>query len=146
MKTLEFKITLSAPVSLVWETMLNPTTYRQWTSAFMDGSYYDGNWEEGTKMYFLNPTELGMVGTVAQNKHHELISILMVGFVSHGIEDTEGEDAKIWTPAFENYYFKSTADGTELRVTVDVPNEHEGMMTRSWLKALELLKAMCENV
>ncbi|SCZ80201.1 hypothetical protein [Acidaminobacter hydrogenoformans] len=35
MKTLEFKITLSTPVSLVWETMLSPTTYRQWTSAFM---------------------------------------------------------------------------------------------------------------
>ena len=145
MKTLEFNINLSAPISLVWETMLSPDTYRQWTSAFMEGSYFDGTWEEGSKMYFLNPTELGMVGKVAENKWHERISILMLGFVSHGIEDMGSKNAKIWTPAYENYYFKAADGGTELRVTVDVPAEYEDMMTQSWLKALELLRALCET-
>ncbi|MDK9711162.1 SRPBCC domain-containing protein [Acidaminobacter sp.] len=145
MKTLEFKTTIAAPVSLVWETMLGPDTYRQWTSTFEEGSYYEGTWEEGSKIYFLNPTGNGMVAKVAENKLHELISILMLGFVAQGIEDTESEDAKAWAPAFENYYFKSTDEGTDLRVTIEVLPEHEDMMTQPWLSALELLKSMCEG-
>ncbi|SCZ80199.1 hypothetical protein SAMN03080599_02146 [Acidaminobacter hydrogenoformans DSM 2784] len=86
-----------------------------------------------------------MVAKVAENKWHELISILMLGFVSQGIEDMDSEDAKIWTPAYEYYYFKAANSGTELRVTVDVPPEHEDMMTQSWMKALEHLKALCEG-
>lgn len=144
MKTLEFKTLIAAPVSLVWETMLNEATYRQWTSAFDEGSYYEGTWEEGSKIYFLNPTGSGMVAITAQNKLHELISIKIIGLVDQGTEDTESEDAKAWAPAFENYYFKSTDEGTELRVTVDVAPEHEDMMTQPWLKALEILKSMCE--
>jgi hypothetical protein len=96
-------------------------------------------------IYFMNPTGSGMVAKVAQNKLHELISIKILGLVAQGMEDTESEDAKSWAPAFENYYFKSTDDVTELRVTIEVLPEHEDMMSQPWLKALELLKSMCEG-
>jgi len=146
MKPLEFKTIIDAPVSLVWETMLNPDTYREWTKAFEEGSHYEGSWEEGSKIHFLNSTGSGMVAKVAENKLNEFVSIQILGFIADGIEDTESEEVKAWAPSYENYYFKSTNDdSTELRVTVEVPPEYVEMMTQSWLKALEILKAMCEN-
>lgn len=145
MKPLEFKTVIAAPVSMVWETMLNPTSYREWTKAFEEGSHYEGSWEEGSKIHFLNSTGSGMVAKVAENKLHEFVSIQILGFIADGIEDTTSEEVKAWTPSYENYYFESTDDGTALRVTVMVPPEYEDMMTQSWLKALELLKSMCEG-
>lgn len=149
MKTLEFKTTIHAPVPQVWEIMLNSDTYRQWTSPFTEGSYFVGTWEEGTRMYFLNPENAGMVAEVAQNRRHEFISLKILGFVADGIEDFESEEVKAWAPAFENYEFSPspsdpTGDSTELRVTVEVAQEHEAMMTEPWLQALEVLKALCE--
>lgn len=145
MKSLEFRTIIAAPVSLVWETMLNDDTYREWTKAFEEGSHYEGSWEEGSKIHFLNSTGSGMVAKVAEHKLHEFVSIQILGFIADGIEDTESEEVKAWTPSYENYYFESTNDGTELRVTVEVPPEYVDMMTQSWLKALELLKSMCEE-
>jgi hypothetical protein len=29
--------------------MLEPDTYRKWTEAFTEGSYYEGSWDKGAK-------------------------------------------------------------------------------------------------
>ena len=39
MKQLTFSTTIDAPKEIVWRTMLEDETYREWTSAFQEGSY-----------------------------------------------------------------------------------------------------------
>lgn len=58
MKKLHFSIQIKAPKEKVWQTMLDDPTYRQWTRVFMPGSYFEGAWEEGSKIRFvLDPTK-----------------------------------------------------------------------------------------
>ena len=38
MTKLTFSTTIAAPSELVWRTMLEDATYRNWTSAFQEGS------------------------------------------------------------------------------------------------------------
>lgn len=51
---LHFSILIQAPVEHVWQRMFSDVGYRDWTSAFCEGSYYQGNWQQGETMRFLS--------------------------------------------------------------------------------------------
>lgn len=142
---LNFSIQINAPVEKVWRTMLNQDSYREWTSAFSEGSYFEGSWEQGDTIRFLSPSGDGMVATIAENRPLEYLSIKHIGLIAGGVEDRESEQVKAWTPAFENYTFKALGDVTEVRVDQDIAKEYEEMMLDSWPRALEKLKTLCEN-
>ena len=78
MQTLHFSTTIRAPREKVWETMLGDQSYRQWTSVFAPGSYYEGDWNRGSKILFLAPGEGGKVGgmvsRIAESRPPEHIS------------------------------------------------------------------------
>ncbi|HET7274101.1 MAG TPA: SRPBCC domain-containing protein [Longimicrobiaceae bacterium] len=144
MKTLHFTTTINAPKAKVWSTMLDDETYREWTSAFAEGSSYEGSWEQGSKIVFGDPDGNGMVSRIAENRPHEFISIEHVGFVQNGIEDTESEDAKKFAGARENYTFRETDGVTELKVDMDTDEEYRSMFEEMWPRALKKLKSLCE--
>ena len=54
-KTLTFEVTINAPRTHVWDTMLGPETYKAWTSAFSEVSHYTGSWDQGAQIRFLGP-------------------------------------------------------------------------------------------
>jgi uncharacterized protein YndB with AHSA1/START domain len=49
MQKLTFSTTIAAPKDLVWRTMLEDETYRQWTSPFQEGSYVVTDRKAGSK-------------------------------------------------------------------------------------------------
>lgn len=144
-KHLQFSKLIAAPPSRVYQTMTAPDSYRDWTSAFFDGSYYEGSWEEGERIRFLAPTGEGMVAEIAENRENEYISVRHLGFIANGVEDTESESVKAWAPAYENYTFESVPEGTRLVIDQDVTADAEASMAASWSKALDRLKALCED-
>lgn len=79
MEKLHFSVQIKAPKEKVWDTMLDDETYRKWTTAFSPGSYYEGSWDEGSKILFLAPDEngklSGMTSIIAENRPYEFISI-----------------------------------------------------------------------
>ena len=79
MERLHFSIDINAPREKVWNTMLEDQTYREWTSEFMPGSYYEGDWSQGSKITFLGPDEKGklggMVARVTENRRPERIAV-----------------------------------------------------------------------
>jgi len=144
-KTLEFVASIHAPRSLVWNVMLEPSTYAEWTSAFCDGSRFDGSWEQGAKIRFLAHGGDGMSSEIAENRLHEYVSIRHLGEIVGGVEDFTSDKVRSWAPAYENYAFADAPDGTELRVSVDVLPEYEQYMRDTFPKALERLKVLCER-
>ncbi|MEI9912589.1 MAG: hypothetical protein WDO71_24880 [Bacteroidota bacterium] len=59
MQRINFSISINAPKEKVWQVLWNDSSYRQWTSAFSEGSYVvTDNWKEGTKILFLSPGEV----------------------------------------------------------------------------------------
>jgi uncharacterized protein YndB with AHSA1/START domain len=139
MTKLHYTITIQAPRALVWETMLAPETYRQWTTAFCAGSYYEGSWEKGSIIRFLSPSGEGLRAEIAENRHHEQISIL------HKACITATGDEVMLDPSFENYNFGDSGSGTELQVEADTDEKYEAMFAHMWPRSLEALKALCEG-
>lgn len=144
MKRLHFSTAIQAPRELVWETVIGPVTYRIWTAAFTEGSYFEGTWAQGQRMRFLAPGGNGLVSEIAELRPREFISIKHLGEIKGGVEDTESEAVRSWTPCFENYTFTQVGAATELTVDMDMAESFEEYMTKTWPKALSLLKALCE--
>lgn len=160
MNTMHFSIIINAPKEKVWNTMLDDATYREWTTPFSEGSYYKGDWSEGSKMLFLGPDpktgiEGGMVARIKENRPHEFLSIEHLGEVHGDVEDTTSERVQAWAGALENYTLNDTAGGgTEVLIDLimdkgDEPSEEmkqmEEMFQGMWPKALQKLKEIAER-
>jgi uncharacterized protein YndB with AHSA1/START domain len=143
-KTLIFTIKIRAPRQLVWEKMLGKEGFEKWTSAFCEGSTFSGSWDKGAKIQFLAPNGDGMTAVIAENRLHEYVSIRHLGEIHQGVEDTTSEKVRAWAPAYENYTFIDTEEGTRVTVHLDTIPEYEGFMMETFPKALELLKTLCE--
>jgi hypothetical protein len=145
MKKLNFTADINAPKEKVWETLWNDETYREWTSAFAEGSYAKtDNWKEGSKVLFLDPKGQGMVSMVAKNKPNEYMSFKHLGEVKDGVEDTTSDRVKAWAGAMENYTLKEKNGKTTLLVEMDATDEFGDYFTQAWPKALEKLKEIAE--
>jgi Activator of Hsp90 ATPase homolog 1-like protein len=142
---IQFTATIAAPASVVWRHITSAESYRQWTSAFAEGSHFEGSWEPGARMLFLAPSGDGMVSEIAESRKDAFISIRHLGFIANGIEDTRSESVRSWAPAFENYTLVALAKGTQLVVDQDVSPAWEEHLVQAWPKALELLKKLCED-
>lgn len=143
-KRLHFSVVIAAPPAKVWSTMLEQESYREWTRAFCEGSYYEGSWERGARIRFLAPGGEGMVAEIAECRPHEYVSIRHLGVLANGVEDTTSETVRAWAPAYENYTLEPVPEGTRLVIDQDVTAEYEAMMGEMWPKALARLKGMCE--
>lgn len=145
LKRIQFVTFIEAPASRVYERMIDPESYKDWTSVFADGSYYEGSWAQGERIRFMSPSGDGMLSEIAENRANAFISIRHLGFIAQGVEDTTSEQAKAWAPAYENYTFEAQPGGTRLVIDQDVSEAFEGYITEAWPKALARLKALCEG-
>ena len=141
-KTLQFEEFINAPIEKVWDAIVNKEKYEQWTVEFTEGSTFEGSWEEGSEIRFLDPKSGGMIEEIAENRQHEFISIKHLGMIENGVPDYEG--AKDWAPAYENYTFTEKDGGTLIHVDQDILPEYEEMFLRLWPNALKKLKEICE--
>lgn len=149
MQKIHFSILINAPVAKVWDSMLQDTTYREWTTPFNGSSHYEGDWSEGSEILFLGDTESneksGMYSRIKENRMHEFISVEHLGLIDKGVVDTTSEEVKKWAPSFENYSFKEVPDGTEVSVDMDINDEYKASFEDMWPKALAILKEIAER-
>ena len=145
MKKLHFEVAIRAPRQRVWDVMLGPETYRDWTRAFAEGSYYEGSWDQGASIRFLSPGGDGMFARIAENRRHEHILIEHLGMLKDGKEDRDNPYAQAWAGAHEAYTFSEASGVTTVKVDVDTSDELEAAFAQMWEKALARLKGLCEQ-
>jgi predicted 3-demethylubiquinone-9 3-methyltransferase (glyoxalase superfamily) len=145
MKKLNFSTDIDAAPHVVWDLMLGDAGYRNWTSAFCEGSYYVGSWNKGDKIRFLSPGNNGMIAEIAESRPHEHVSIRHLGIIMNGVEDTTSEQVRAWTPAYENYTLEPIDKGTRVRIAMDITDEFAAYMEDTWPRALARLKKLCEE-
>ena len=144
MQKINFKTVINAAPEKIWKVLWNDDTYRKWTSAFSEGSYAETDWQEGSKVLFLDGKGQGMVSKIAANRPNEFMSIEHLGFVKDGIEDTNSEEVKAWAGAHEDYTLKKVNGKTELLVDMDVTDDFKDYFKETWPKALENVKRLSE--
>ncbi len=143
-KTLSFSIDINAPREHVWKCMLDAETFKQWTAAYTPGSHYEGSWEQGATIRFLNPEKDGMLAEIAENRYLEHISIRHYGYVMKGVDDTTSDAVKAMQDSYEKYTFAEVAGGTKLEITMDTSEDYESFLNETTPKAMALLKELCE--
>lgn len=152
MINIHFKISINAPVNLVFDKMLGLTdkvTYEQWTAAFNPTSSYEGNWEQGQKMLFVgvdeNGEKGGMISRIVAHEPNRFISIQHYGILKGDVELTEGEEVEEWAGGLENYTFEETNGTTIVRVDLDTAEDFLDYMNETYPLALAKLKKLCEG-
>lgn len=144
LKRLQWSVDISAPPSKVCAMLVGSESYTQWTSAFGDGLYFEGSWQQGQRIRFLTPSGEGVISEIAEHRPNEFISVRHLGYIVDGVEDTRSDAIRAWAPAYENYTFTATPQGTKLTVDQDMTDEFESMV-ETWPRALATLKALCES-
>ena len=146
MKKLEFDIDIKADVQKVWDTLLNPGTYKEVCGAAFPGSYYIGNWKKGENIRFLSPQGGGTLAKIVDLKPNEYIGAEHIAVInSDGTEDTNSELAQGWVGTTENYTFSKKKGGSNFKAEMEVNPEWEKMFVDSWPKILGKLKELSEN-
>ncbi len=146
MKKLESKIDIAASPKKVWDTMLQPETYKEWVNAAWAGSYYKGKWKQGENISFLSANGGGTLATIIKLRPYEFILAKHIAVIkADGSEDRDSKEAKTWIGTTESYTFIEHDGTTELKTEMNTEPEWEKMLGDSWPKALAKLKAICER-
>jgi len=149
MKKLHFVTEIHAPAHTVWTTLLDDATYREWTSPFNDGSYFEGSWDEGETIRFLAPdddgTISGLIGRIIATIPDEFIAIEYLGQVAHGVDDTSSESIEQLIGSHESYTLSESGGVTTLEVEGDLEDDYIDMFRGMWPTALSALKEIAER-
>jgi uncharacterized protein YndB with AHSA1/START domain len=146
MEKLNFKTSINAPKEKVWKVLWGDASYREWTSAFSEGSYAEtDNWKQGSEVKFLGPSGGGMISRVAENRPNDYMSFEHLGEIKDGVEDRTSDKVKQWAGAKENYALTEKGGVTELAIDMDMAEEYKDMFNQMWPKALEKVKALAEK-
>lgn len=140
METLIFDFQINATPEKVWSVLWDDTTYRQWTSEFTEGSFYQGTLEENSMVKFLDPKNNGMYSRVLKNIPNKEITFLHLGEIYDGVEVPQE-----WGDATESYFVQETEDGTLLRCEIKTSEEFKGFFEEHFPKALQNVKNLAEN-
>lgn len=140
-----FKVTIDAPREKVWDVLWSNESYPEWTSVFSPGSQAQTDWNEGSKVLFLNGEGDGMVSRIAKKKDSEFMSFEHLGEMHGGVEDLDTEKVRSWSGAHENYTLKTVNGKTELTIDMDVTDDFKDYFMTTWPRALEKLKSMVER-
>ena len=84
MQKIKLSIDIQAPKEKIWDVLLEHNTYRQWASVFHPGSYAEGDWQQGSKVFFKTPEGDGMVSLVNIHTPCEIISFKHLGVLKNG--------------------------------------------------------------
>ncbi|HLP73127.1 MAG TPA: SRPBCC family protein [Bacteroidales bacterium] len=144
-----FEVDINAEPAKVYNALISPETFEQWSSVFSPGSHFKGSWSKGSKIRFIgsgkNGKEEGLIGRIRENIPDKFISIEYFGFIKDGVDTMCGPEVDDWQGALENYTLVPGAGKTILAIDLDVIPEFSQLFEEQWPKALEKLKEICER-
>lgn len=144
MKKEKFTVSIEAPKEKVWQILWNDDTYPKWTAVFSPGSKAVSDWNEGSKIFFVNENNDGMHSVIAKKIDNEIMHFKHLGMVKNGIELPEDEISKSWSGSMENYLLSNVGYGTLLTVEIDVVEEYLEYFNEKFPLALKTVKELAE--
>lgn len=139
-----YSVTINAPSNVVWNVLFGDENYRKWSAAFCEGSHAVSDWNEGSKILFLDANGSGMLSKIAEKRPNEFMSFAMQGEVKDGQEILKPE----FEGASENYRLTSEGDATRLDVDFagwTVPQNMLDYFAKTWPIALAKVKELSEQ-
>lgn len=140
MEKSSFEIEIDASREKVWAALWNDANYREWTAAFIAGSYAESDWKEGSEIRFLSPKHSGMLSRIVKMEEN---TVMVFG---HEKEIINGELREIpWKGAQESYFLEEQNGKTRLVCTLDVSAEFKEYFGSVFPLALQKVKEIAER-
>lgn len=140
MKFLEFEIQINATPEKVWETLFSQNSYKKWGSAMNEGTYFEGNWEVGSIMKFLDPQNNGMYNLVTENIRFKVLGMKHLGWILKGELSPQN-----WEDSTLNYILEPSENGTLLKGTVNSLDEFVEFFNSKYPQNFEHIKRLAEE-
>jgi uncharacterized protein YndB with AHSA1/START domain len=144
MDKLSFQTEISAPKEKVWTALWEEANYREWTSVFSEGSYAVSDWNEGSRISFLDGKGSGMYSVIDKKIPNAYMSFKHLGVIKNDQEQPIDDETKKWTGAKENYTLEEKDGQTHLRVDLEMSDYHD-YFQNVFPKALEKVKVIAER-
>lgn len=140
MEKLHFDVQINAEAIKVWSVLWDDFSFRQWTSAFTEGSFYQGDLQEGATIKFLDPKNNGMYSKITKLVPNEEIIFLHLGEIYEGVEAPRDLGG-----ATERYVLTEDENVTYLEVEVQTSEEFKSFFEEKFPNALSNVKHLSEN-
>ena len=140
MKLLEYTIQINATPEKVWEVLFTQDNYKKWASAMNEGTYFEGTWEEGSIMKFLDPKNNGMYNLVEKNIPNKQLSMKHLGWILEGVLTPQN-----WEDSTLDYMLEPNENGTLLIGKVNSLDEFVDFFNSKYPKNFENIKNLAEK-
>ncbi|WP_343663344.1 SRPBCC domain-containing protein [Chryseobacterium mucoviscidosis] len=140
MEKLHFDIQINAEPEKVWSVLWDDFSFRQWTSAFTEGSFYQGNLKENEIIKFLDPQNNGMFSKIVKLVPNEEITFQHLGEIYNGVETPQNFES-----GTENYILTENENTTHLQVEIQTSEEFKSFFEEKFPDALSNVKHLSEN-
>ena len=138
-------IAIEATAQKIWEVLFQDKFNRIWYAEFSPGTYAITDWQEGSKVVFLDNSNSGIIGKVFESNPFKTLSLEYTGILVNGVEDYDTEDAHALKGGREIYNLESEDDNIRLTIIGDMAEQYYEAMSRSWENALLKIKELAEN-
>lgn len=143
MKELEYQIIINKPKEIVWFTLWDDQSFRDWSNNIDEGTYMLGDIIEGNEIQFISSVNgYGVTSLVSKLIPNEYVLFKHASDTQN--TGTETRD-KQWTGGSESYTLTENNGSTVLIIKSEIPDELVELFNLSMPKALERIKYLSEK-
>lgn len=143
MKELEYQIIINKPKEIVWFTLWDDQSFRDWSNNIDEGTYMLGDLIEGNEIQFISSVNgYGVTSLVSKLIPNEYVLFKHASDTQN--TGTETRD-KQWTGGSESYTLTENNGSTVLIIKSEIPDELVELFNVSMPKALERIKYLSEK-
>lgn len=143
MKEIQFSIKINASKEIIWATLWDDTTFRDWANIIDEGTYLKGVMKEGNEIEFNSSVNgYGVTSLIEKLRPNEFVLFRhRADTKEHGQQERENE----WTGGTESFSLSEENGVTTLIIKTDLPQEQEETFEIRLPKVLERIKTLAEN-
>ncbi len=141
----KYSIAIKADAVKIWKIIWDEKSYREWSKAFSEGSFYQGELKTGSRFYFLNKDNSGVYSDLMHYEVNSTAVFQHIGLLKDGKEQAIDEEVEKWSGSFEIYTLKPKEGYCILDVELDQDESNFESFDEVFPKALQYLKDMAET-
>ncbi|HTF80598.1 MAG TPA: SRPBCC domain-containing protein [Cytophagales bacterium] len=138
-------IAINATKEQVWDILVQDQHTRAWYAAFSEGTHAVTDWSVGSTVKYIDGSNSGMIAKVVVNRPGEELSVEFQGEVIDGKEVYDSPGAQAIKGGKETYKLSVNEGTTVLYIESDMTEEYFDIMSKSWDKALQIIKELAEK-
>lgn len=144
MLTLQYQVSIHAPIQKVWNILWDTHTYSMWTQFFSPSSSMQSDWKIGGETLFKDANGDGMVATIVALEQFKTVVFQHQGVLKNGVADCTSEEVQQWRGALEKYVLEEADGVTLIYAQVETLEPYQQVMDQGFRQGFAIVKKLAE--